>query len=189
MMKRSGCMIKGETQDDAVAAEFGEAEAVVAAARAARLRGLGRLRAYTPLPVDGLDDALGLKPTRLPWIGLAGFLFGSCFCFGLISYATLVSYRLDIGGRPPFSWPYYVIPSLAIGLLFAALAMFAAFMLASQLPRLNHPAFDVNGIERASADRFFLCIYPQDEAFDAEAVRAFLRGLKLRPLNIQDVRQ
>lgn len=182
-------MAKSRKQDDAVAAEFGEAEAVVAAALAARLRGFGRLRAYTPMPVDGLDLALGLRPTRLPRIALAGFIFGFCLCFGLITYATLVSYPLDVGGRPPFSWPYYVIPSLAIGLLFAAAFMFASFMLASQLPRLNHPAFDINGFDRVSADRFFLCIYPQDEHFDAAAVKTFLRELPSRPLSVQEVRQ
>jgi hypothetical protein len=176
-------------RDEAVAAEFSEAQAVVAAALAARRQGFGRLRAYTPLPVEGLDLALGLRPTRLPWLALAGFIFGSCFCFGLISYATLVSYRLDVGGRPPFSWPYYVIPSLAIGMLFAALVLLAGFLMASQLPRLNHPAFDIEGIERASADRFFLCIYPEGENFDADRVRRFLRDLPMRPLRIQEVRQ
>jgi hypothetical protein len=182
-------MAKQKKPDDAVAAEFAEAEAVVAAALAARVRGFGRLRAYSPMPVEGLDLALGLRPPSLVRVPLAGFIFGSGFCFWLISYATLTSYRLDVGGRPPFSWPYYVIPSLAIGLLFAALAVFAGFMLACQFPRLNHPAFDIEGIERASADRFFLCIYPQDEYFDAEAVKAFLRDLPLRPIRIQEVRR
>jgi hypothetical protein len=182
-------MSKPKKPDDAVAAEFDEADGIVAAAFAARIQGFGRLRAYTPMPVDGLDLALGLRPTRLPLIAAAGFVFGFCLCFGLITYGTLVSYPLDVGGRPPFSWPYYMIPSSAIGLLFSAAAMFASFMLGSQLPRLNHPAFDINGIERASADRFFLCVYPQDEQFDAAAVKTFLRDLPRRPVSVQEVRQ
>ena len=182
-------MPKSKKPDDAVAAEFDGADGIVAAAFAARIQGFGRLRAYTPMPVDGLDLALGLRPTRMPLTGAAGFIFGFCLCFGLITYGTLVSYPLDVGGRPPFSWPYYMIPSTSIGLLFSAVFMLAGFLLSSQLPRLNHPAFDINGIARASADRFFLCVYPRDENFNAAAVKAFLRDLPLRPLNVQDVRQ
>ena len=182
-------MAEGKKSGEAVAAEFALPEALLAAALAARIRGLGRLRAYTPLPVEGLENALDLRGTTLGWVALCGYLFGGIFCFGLITYATLVAYRFNIGGRPPFSWPYYVIPSNAIGLLFSALFLLAAFLLACKLPRLNHPAFDIEGIERASADRFFLCVYPENEDFDSEAVKRFFRDLPARPLRVQEVRQ
>lgn len=182
-------MAEGKSRDSAVAAEFLAPEALVAAAAAAHRRAFGQLRAYTPMPVDGLDAALGLPRAGAGGLALAVFLFGGCFCFGLIAYATIENYPLDVGGRPPFSWPYYVIPSIAIGLLFSALALLGAFLLSTQLPRLNHPAFDIKGIERASADRFFLCVYPHSETFDARAVEQFLRGLPSPPVSIRPVRQ
>lgn len=171
-----------------VAAEFDAPEPLIAAAASVREREFGELTAYTPLPVPGLVNALGRKPPRASRFAIAGYVFGIVLCFGLICYATLYAYPINVGGRPLFSWPYYIVPTDAIGLLFGALFLLIGFLVMTGLPRLHHPAFDIPGFERASANRFFLCIQPESPKADAAMVERFLRALPNPPLGIHRVR-
>ena len=92
--------------------------------------------------------------------------------FAMCTYATVYDYRFDIGGRPLFSWPYFVVPSVSFGTLAGALAVFLITTALSRLPRLNHPAFNIPGFTRATKDRFFVAIEARDDDFDPDRVEA-----------------
>ena len=103
-------------------------------------------------------------------------------------YATVFDYRFNIGGRPLLSWPYYIVPSVAVGVLFAAVAVTLGLLALCRLPKLNHPAFNIRGFESATQDRFWLCIEPgNDGGFDPDAVEAAMVALSPRPLSMQRV--
>ena len=170
-----------------VSAEVATQDALLAAVTALRARDFGPVDSFTPLPVPGMNAALGLRAPILGQIALGGVLLGGCGCFGMIAYATLVSYPFNIGGRPLFSWPYYVIPSFAAAMLTGAVVLVLAMLFFDRLPRLNHPVFNIDGIEGVTQDRLFLAVEARSEEFDPLEVQRFLAGLPLRPLRIQVV--
>lgn len=168
-----------------VAATFASADALVAAAAAARDAALGRVDAYTPVPVPALGPALRLTAPPLPALTVIGVLIGGCGYFGMSAYATIVGYPINVGGRPSFSWPSFVIPSVSIAALIGAIAMAFTLLVLNRLPLLNHPVFNIEGFERATQDRFFLCIESSGEHFDAGAAQHLLASLPMPPLSIQ----
>ena len=102
-------------------------------------------------------------------------------------YATAYDYQFNIGGRPLLSWPYYIVPSFAAGILVAATIVTAAMLALCRLPRLNHPAFNIERFERATQDRFWICVEAGVDRFDADAVEATMATLSQRPLSVQRV--
>ena len=170
-----------------IAAEFGTPDALLAATRALRGRDFGRIDAYSPMPVPGIDEILGMRTNRMGAFALGGWIVGAFGFFAMIVYATVYDYRFNIGGRPLLSWPYYVVPSFAAGILVSAVSVALAFLAICRLPRLNHPAFNIERFERATQDRFWLCIEAGDDRFDVDAVEAAMAALTLRPLSMQRV--
>ena len=53
-------------------AEFDTPTALVDAAERARLAGYRQMDAYSPIPIEELNEALGLRRTRLPMLVLLG---------------------------------------------------------------------------------------------------------------------
>jgi hypothetical protein len=160
-------------------AEFRTPDEIVAAARRMKDAGFDTIDAFTPFPVEGLDDALGLKQPPLGWIGLLGGIAGGGGFFLMEVYATVFSYPQNIGGRPPFSWPYYLLPAFPALVIGAALAIVIGFIILNGLPRLHHPVFGVEGFERATQDRFFLRVESEDGA-RAETLLRELNPLAIR---------
>ncbi len=170
-----------------VAAEYATEWQIVEAATRVRERGLGRVDAFTPLPIPALTTALRIPHSSLPIAGGVASALGVCGFFATCVYATMAGYDFLIGGRPAFSWAYFVIPSVSIGMLAGAAACTLGMLFLNRLPQLNHPAFNIEGFERASQDGYILVVEARDRAFDADAVAAFLRGSAPRPLRIQVV--
>ena len=170
-----------------VAAEFDTSEAMLAALGALRDRGLGRLEAFSPAPVWGAAEVLRYNDQPIYPFALLGAGLGAAAMFGMCTYATVVSYRFNIGGRPLFSWPYYVVPSVSFAALVGALAVFAAMLVLSRLPRLNHPAFNIPHFTRVTDERFFVAVESRDEEFDPAAVEAAIAELTMRPRNVHRV--
>lgn len=170
-----------------VAAEFTTADALVAAIAPLRRAGLGRVEAFSPMPLPAAEVAMDVHPRPIAPFAVAGALLGAGAMFGMICYATLISYRFNIGGRPMFSWPLYIVPSVSFGVLVGALSVVAAFLILSRLPRLNHPAFNIRQFTRATEDRFFVAIEARDDRFDPARVDAVLSTLAIQPARVTRV--
>jgi hypothetical protein len=166
-------------------AEFADHERVVEAARRAYEAGYRTMEAYTPFPVEGLSEALGHKRTAVPLIVLIGALCGGSGGYFMMWYASVVDYPLNIGGRPFHSWPAFVPITFELMILAAALSAIVGMLLLNRLPQPHHPVFNLPEFERASTDRFFLCIEAGDLRFDAIATRRFLESLS--PLSVKEV--
>ena len=170
-----------------VAAEFADPESLLAAAIALRQRAFGVVDTFSPLPIPGMAAALGMREPPLGAVAMAGVLIGGLGCFGMITYATVWSYPINIGGRPLFSWPYYIIPSFAAAMLVAAVLVFVAMLFLDRLPRVNHPVFNIDGFEGATQGRLFIAVEARSEEFDPIVVEQCLADLPRRPLRIQRV--
>jgi hypothetical protein len=159
-------------------AEFADPESLRASVRRARIQGFRRMDAYTPFPVEGLAEELGFHHSIIPAIVLVGGIIGAVAGAALQYYSAVYDYPFDIGGRPANSWPAFVVIAfeltILIGGLFAVLGMLAI----NGLPKPHHPLFNELRFERATQDRFFLCIEAVDPRFDAEQTWRFLEDLR-----------
>src|SRR5438552_951518 len=159
-------------------AEFATAEEVLAAVRRARTEGYRAMDAYTPYPIEGLSEELGLQRSRVPAIVLAGGLVGAAAGYFMQYWAMAVDYPLNVGGRPYHSWPAFIPITFEMMVLVAALAALLGMFYLNGLPMPYHPVFHVPRFSRATQDRFFLCIEATDAKFDRQATREFLASLR-----------
>lgn len=158
-------------------AEFGTPEALLAAAARLRALGVTHLDAFTPYPVPGLEATLGLRRSRIPAAVLVCALLGGAAGYLAQWWMNAVSYPLNVGGRPLHSAPAFVPITFEMCVLGGALAAFVGLLVATHLPRLWDPVFEVEGIERATIDRFFLAIERDDPRFGAVPLRGTLEQL------------
>ena len=157
--------------------EFHEADALMKAIAAAREAGYTQMEAYAPFPLHGLPEALGRKPSKLPYIVLAGGITGALGGYLLQYYTSVISYPMNIGGRPIHSWPAFIPVTFECTILLSAFAAVLGMLALNGLPAPYHPVFNVPRFSAASRDRFFLCIESRDPRFDVEETTRFLEGL------------
>jgi hypothetical protein len=158
-----------------VAAEFASEADLLRAARGLREDGLRRLDAYTPYPVEALDEFLPQPPNVLPVLVFAAGVLGLAGGFLLQWYGASVSFPLNIGGRPPASWPAFIPIAFEIAVACAVATGFAGFFALARLPQPYQPIQALPGFERATSDRFFLVVDAGDPRFDPERVERIIR--------------
>jgi hypothetical protein len=163
-------------------AEFPDREALLAAARATSAAGYRSIDAYTPLPVEGLSEAIGFHHTRLPWVVFTGAVLGALGGFGMQLYASAVHYPVNVGGRPYNSWPAFIPITFELTILGAATFAVFGLLALNGLPTPYHPLFNVDRFELASREALFLCVKSKDPKFDLRDTRHFLESLSPREI-------
>ncbi|MGE0043897.1 MAG: DUF3341 domain-containing protein [Vicinamibacterales bacterium] len=160
-----------------VMAEFDTVQELVDAAQKAVAEGYEKAEAYSPFPIEELNDILHKKRTNLPKLILAGGITGMLSGFALQYFVSVINYPLNIGGRPFASWIAFIIPSYELTILFSAIAAAVGMLALNGLPQPYHPVFNVPRFSMASSDKFFLVIESGDPKFDHAGTARFLEGL------------
>ena len=166
-------------------AQFNTEKDLLEAARRVHAEGYRCTDAFSPFPIKGLLQALGHRKSPIPFLVL---LAGATFCLGgffMQWFANVVDYPLNIGGRPLNSWPAFIPVTFEVTVLGAALTAVGGMILLNRLPSHYHPVFNAQNFNRASVDRFFLCIESSDPKFDSIKTRQFLASLN--PENVSEV--
>ncbi len=158
-------------------AEFETPEELLHAAQQAHQAGYRELDAYSPFEVEGVAEAIGARPSRIPYIVLAGGILGGVGGYFMQWYYSVIGYPISVGGKPLHSWPSFIPVTFELTILGAALFGLLGMIILNGLPELYHPVFNVPGFGRASLDRFFLAIEAKDPNFDLKQTRAFLENL------------
>ena len=153
-------------------AVFDREEDLLGAVKAARAEGLLLHDVFTPYPVHGLDEAMGLRRSRLPWACLVFGLLGGLGGLWLEWWTSAVDWPLNVGGKPLNSMPAFVPVIFELTVLLAGVGTFLVFLAAARLrPRkaVRLPA------ARLSDDRFALVLGESGADFDPAALETEFR--------------
>ena len=157
-------------------AEYETPAQIFEACEKIRDKGYVKWDSYTPFPVHGLDRAMGLKPSVLPWIVFAAGMTGALCGITLQWWSSSIEYPIIIAAKPMFSYQANVPVTFECGILFAAFgAVFGMFGL-NKLPQFYHSLFNVERFSRVTDDRFFIAIEAKDPKYDAAATRELLES-------------
>lgn len=163
-------------------AEFSAPNALLAAVLDARKRGYKKLEAFSPYPVDGINEALDIKENRVATLTFIGGLISGSLGFFMQWYANVIDYPLDVGGRPDNSWISFIPITFELTILGAALSAGLGMLALNRLPKPYHPSFNAPEFLRASKDGFFLCINADDPLFNIENTMIFLQEQRPRSI-------
>jgi hypothetical protein len=155
-------------------ATFDDVPALYHAAQQVRDAGYRHWDCISPLPIHGLDKAMGQPRSIVPRISLAGGITGFCTGMLLIWWTSAVDYPLSVGGKPWFS-PMYAFPvSYELTILFTAFATLFGMFIVNGLPMHYHPVLKYDQIRRGLDDTFFIVIEARDPRYNAANTRALL---------------
>jgi len=168
-------------------AEFEDVDTLLHAAAGVRDKGFTKWDCFTPFPVHGLNKAMGMRPTVLPYLvliaGVSGAIGG--MFLQLYTMATtlpglpswLQGYQYIIGGKPYASIPAFIPVSFETTILASAMTAFIGMLLLNGLPRLYHPCFKSERFRRATDDRFFIAVEADDPMFEGDDTKQLLESL------------
>ena len=167
-----------------ILAQFATPADLYHACERVRDEGFTRWDAHSPFPVHGLDRAMGLRRSPLPWIVLVMGLTGAALGFVLQWWVHGSAYPLVISGKPYFSWPAFIPITFEVAILFAALGAVLGMLGLNRLPMHYHPLFRSKVFERVTDDAFFISIESWDPRFDASATRTLLESAGARGVEL-----
>lgn len=145
----------------------------VEAATKMREAGYTKFDAITPFPVHGMEEAIGIKRSPIPYVTFVFALIGGS-CGLLLQYWTsAVSWPINVGGKPYFSAPAFIPITFELTILFAALSSVAAMFILNKMPQVNPPIIDPD----LTCCKFALWIPETETGYNAEKVESFLKQL------------
>ncbi len=148
-------------------------EDIIEATRKVRERGFAKFDAFTPFPVHGIDEALGIKRSFLPYISFVAAVGGLMTAAGLEIWTHLYSWPINVGGKPLMALPAYIPIMFELTVLFCGLATAASmFLLFLRLPNFRKPIFHPD----ITNDRFAIAVEVEN-ADEAESVKKFLKEI------------
>ena len=157
-------------------AEFVDEASLLSASRKVRDSGYTKTDAFTPFPVHGIDEALGIKPTILPFIVLCAGLTGLTTALLMQWWMNGVDYKYIISGKPFGITPASIPVAFELTILFSAFTAFLGMFALNQLPKFSNPVFTNPRFDRATNDRFFLYVNSADKYYNRESVKDLLAG-------------
>jgi hypothetical protein len=168
-------------------AQYDTPGAAMNAAERVRDAGYTNWDVHTPFPVHGMDGAMGLKPTPVGFISLAGGMTGGTLALLMQWWMNGYDYPLNIGGKPAFAIQTSIPVTFELTILLTAFFTLFGMLGLNRLPTLYHWVFNSRKFERVTDDRFFISIDAEDPKFNRERTRALLE--RTRPLSLEEIEE
>jgi mono/diheme cytochrome c family protein len=166
-------------------AQYEDPAALKDAAKKVRDAGYRKWDTYTPFPVHGIERAMGIRMTVLPWIVLVCALTGTATAIWLQWWTNAVDYPFLISGKPFWSIPANVPIYFELTVLFGAFAALGGMLILNNLPHPSHPLDNKRLFDRATNDRFYLYVEAADPKFDEADTRELLE--ETEPAALEEV--
>ena len=142
---------------------------------AAKMRDAGykHFDAITPFPVHGMEEAVGIKRSGIPWVTFFAGLTGGSLGMGIQYWTSAVDWPINVGGKPFFSIPAFIPVTFELTILFAALSSVGTMFFLNGLPKIDPPIIDPD----LTCHKFALWVPETEEGYSVEKVEAFLKEL------------
>lgn len=157
-----------------LAGEFSEVDRFLRAVEEVRKAGYVYFDAHSPIPVHGLDEAMEIRPSRLPKAVFVGGLLGCLGGLVLQWWTNAIDYPFRISGKPLFALPPAIPVVFELTVLFSAVGAVLLLFVANRQPELYHPLFALPAFAGATDDRFFVVLEARDPKFDEKAAKELL---------------
>lgn len=187
---------RDETDADVVAevapvhgllAEYESTGDLVAACKKVRDAGYSKWDTYTPFPVHGIDRAMGIRMTGLPWIVFICAMVGLTTAVLLQWWTNAVDYPFISSGKPFWSIPANVPIYFELTVLLSAFGALFGMLALNRLPHPSHPLDLKKHFRKSTDDRFFLYVEAADAKYDEDDTRKLLE--KTHPASLETVHE
>ena len=158
-------------------AEFDTPAEAMKAAEKVRDQGFKRWDVFSPYPVHGMDQAMGLKNSKVGWFSFFGGVTGYTTGMVMIWWMNKFDYAIPIGGKPLFSPLSAFPPSYELTILLGAFGSLFGMLFLNRLPRLHHPLLKHRRFALATHDKFFIVIECEDPTYREHETRQLLESL------------
>lgn len=138
---------------------YEDEEILIKAVKKVRAEGLKIHDCYTPFPVHGLDDAMGLRMTKLH---SAGFIFGATGTLTALTFILWIStnnYPINYGGKPYLSLPSWIPITFELTVLFASVGMFLTYLYLNRLA----PGMKAEIVDERTTSHMFAMTFEIDD--------------------------
>ena len=167
-----------------MAAEFESADELLNAARELHANHYRKMECYSPYAIEELDEIIE-SPNRLPLIVLIGGLLGSAIAWSMETYIAIWDFPINVGGRPLYSWPSFIVILFELTVLVASIFAFSGSIILWKFPRPHHPLFAIERFKSVTQDGFFVCVEAVDPLFDQQRTRELLEAM--HPVEVWEV--
>lgn len=144
--------------DTLILAEFADPHALVEATAKMRAKGYVNMDTYSPYPLHGSSEALGLKPSKVPFIALGGAMTGLITAFSFQTFMNTIDYPINVGGRPLLSLPAWFPIMFELTILLCAFGIVFGLFALSRLPQPYHVAYELDAFRSATTHGFWLSV-------------------------------
>lgn len=172
MLKNLLCCLC-EKKTGGMIAYFDNENELLKAAKQTKLAGYNKFDTISPFPIHGMDEAMELKRSPVPWFTFIAGLIGCSFAVWFQWWTSAVDYPLNIAGKPFFSLPAFVPIIFEITVLLAGLASFGAVLLLCRLPQINPPVLDPD----LTCHKFALYIAENDPDYHEQQIKKHFKNL------------
>ena len=159
-------------------AEFDSAQALMDAAHKTHEAGYHEIDAYSPFPIEGLAEAIGFHKNSVALVVLIGALIGGISAYALQYWVAVITYPVNVGGRPFHSWASFIIVTFELTILFGGLSAAIGMLALNSLPMPYHPVFNVPEFAKCSENKFFLVVFSSDPKYDPPRPARFSTALR-----------
>ncbi len=160
---------------------FTDEEVLFPAIKKVRSAGYKIHDVYTPMPIHGMDKALGLRDTSLHTAGFIYGITGTTTALTGIGWIFNSDWPINIGGKSHFDLPAWIPITFELTVLFSAVGMFLTFCyLCNLAPFIRKHHFNL----RSTDDQFTMVIECTEKSNEQEII-AFLNSVGATGINTQ----
>ncbi|MDQ3019847.1 MAG: DUF3341 domain-containing protein [Bacteroidota bacterium] len=159
-----------------LAALYNTPNEIIEAAATVAGKGYEKFDVYTPYPLHGMDDAMGMGRPKVGYVSFALGITGTCLALLMIGWMSGINYQNIVGGKPFFALPSAIPITFETTVLLTGIAtVLGMLILFNKLPKINSPLNDTDFMRNVSSDKYGIVIRSDDDKFsDADVKNLYL---------------